>query len=512
MSQSFLNEAFKELALLNEDAFKLDADGVEAMQDFLDADEFDNSVEVIDPEAEDEEDVEGSYVGKVILRCNICQTLLYKSPEDVELNDDGTVANEGEECPYCYSTDGFTVIGQVAPFSFDDEEVEVSVEEKEEEDSEDEKDEEEGKEAEEVEDSIEIETTGKKGMEAAEAAMDTFEKDEDDSDKKDESLTESCEGKECKDESCEGSECKDEDCKGKECDEECKTCDECNESASEEVSEEPITEDLTEYKRAVKVTDGSKNDNGEEESWYIYANTDTELNDKIAEHNRNNSGKQWRKVGNVLNVVGGKVQESLESVDLETEEEVIHIKSEKKDSDVGADTIVPLEQETVDTIEAANEEEPEEDMEIADDFAVEDIEEEPTEEEEGEEVEADFDNFDEESFDGLGESFLKETYDNVDSFKTTNVAINPDHSKIVVEGKIKFHSGNEKLTQFIFEAKDITKEGKAKFIGENRQLSRGKKAFTMVGTLSEGKFLSESLNYNYRVKGQRVYGTVKNNK
>ena len=64
--------------------------------------------------------------------------------------------------------DGFTIVGQVAPYS--EEEVKVEVEPKEDEE----------------EDSIEIKTTGKKGMEAAGAAMDAFKQDEDD--EKNESL------------------------------------------------------------------------------------------------------------------------------------------------------------------------------------------------------------------------------------------------------------------------------------------------------------------------------------
>ena len=79
---------------------------------------------------------------------------------------------------------------------------------------------------------------------------------------------------------------------------------------------------------------------------------------------------------------------------------------------------------------------------------------------------------------------------------------------------IKFNSGKEKRTQFIFESKDATKAGKIRFIGENTQISRGKKSFLLKGSMNSGKFLSESLNYNYRTKdtsgkSSRVYGTVK---
>ena len=82
---------------------------------------------------------------------------------------------------------------------------------------------------------------------------------------------------------------------------------------------------------------------------------------------------------------------------------------------------------------------------------------------------------------------------------------------------IKFASGNEKKTSFMFEAKDCTKSGKYRFIGENQQLTRGKKAFTITGGLKDKKFITESFNYNYKSKdtdgkSTRIYGTLKNRK
>ena len=59
----------------------------------------------------------------------------------------------------------------------------------------------------------------------------------------------------------------------------------------------------------------------------------------------------------------------------------------------------------------------------------------------------------------------------------------------------------------------MTKKNKAKFIGENQQITRGNKSFTVTGTFKGNKFLAESLNYNYHAKGtdgksKRIYGTV----
>ena len=127
------------------------------------------------------------------------------------------------------------------------------------------------------------------------------------------------------------------------------------------------------------------------------------------------------------------------------------------------------------------------------------------------EVDVDFDEFDEESFDELGESYLKRVYGNVSSFNTSRVTA--DDTKVMVEGVIKFESGKEKRTSFVFESKNLLKGNRVRFIGENLQITRGKKAFNLTGSISDKKFVAESFNYNYKQKdnngnSKRVYGTV----
>ena len=102
-----------------------------------------------------------------------------------------------------------------------------------------------------------------------------------------------------------------------------------------------------------------------------------------------------------------------------------------------------------------------------------------------------------------------------DSYKATSVK--SVDNKMIVEGVIKFTSGKEKQTSFIFESHSATKSGKVKFIGENAQITRGKKAFSMIGSINDKKLIVESLNYNYRAKdsdgrSRRIYGTVKKSK
>lgn len=137
-----------------------------------------------------------------------------------------------------------------------------------------------------------------------------------------------------------------------------------------------------------------------------------------------------------------------------------------------------------------------------------------TEEEnkEDEYADIDIDEFDEEEFDSLGEQYLKRVYENVKSFKTTKGSVNGNNLKL--EGIITFKSGKQAKTNFIFEAKTVTKTGKLKFIGENKQFAKGKKSFTLTGRMNGNKLVTESFTYNYKTKDpksgemKKLYGRV----
>lgn len=131
----------------------------------------------------------------------------------------------------------------------------------------------------------------------------------------------------------------------------------------------------------------------------------------------------------------------------------------------------------------------------------------PVEVEDEEDI--DIEEFDEESFDELGEGYLKKVYDNVDSYKTTSAKINDN--KLMLEGVIKFTSGKEAKTNFLFENNYVTSKGKLRFKGVNKQITESANSFTITGSLKDKKLLSESLTYNYKVKGtkDRIYGTIK---
>ena len=114
MSFEYLNEAFKALNLLQEQEFDLNTDGVRKLDSFMDQDDTVDVTRVIDPEADTEEDLKKSYVGRIIINCNVCHSYIFKNKEDIIVDEDGTVNSE-EACPYCGETAGFSIIGKICP-------------------------------------------------------------------------------------------------------------------------------------------------------------------------------------------------------------------------------------------------------------------------------------------------------------------------------------------------------------------------------------------------------------
>ena len=207
-----------------------------------------------------------------------------------------------------------------------------------------------------------------------------------------------------------------------------------------------------------------------------------------------------------------ELNEGFNNVSIETENERMTMTSE--DSGKVTVTTEPLDTMPAETGEVIAPVSPEVESEI---LASAEVEEEIPEEMPAEEefVDEEIDEVDEEGVNELGESYLKRVYENVESFKTSSISATP--TKLIIEGVINFKSGAKKNTGFIFEAKDATKDGQLRFVGENAHLSRGKKAFTMTGRLNDKKLMVESFTYNYRAKNSegnstRVYGTINRNK
>ncbi len=425
MSQ-YLSEAFKKLDFLNEETFSINADGLDDFIKFEEEDEFEDSVAVIDTEAETLDDIQDSYVGKVILDCCVCHSKLYKDVEDVVIEDD--IANVNEECPFCYTTDGYKVIGQVASFGEDE------VEETEEKES-DEKETEESKDEKELKESVKTKYVLEfEQMNGPDTAWLKLPPNPDEFGNGD-----------------------------------------VDEWFTRNKKEATIFKSLSDAKSAYEdyVVGLPLIGDGMEGNWTF---------------------------DEVLATIDGSLTESVNNVNVETDDDIINVATDEN----GKVTVSTEPKETfVDNEEVISPLEPEVQSEINSNV------------EDGGEIEIDMDEFDEESFDELGESYLKKVYENIDSFKTSNVSFIKD--RLVVEGVIKFNSGKSKKTNFIFESREATKSGKVRFIGENKEIARGRKSFTVTGKVDNKKFMSESLNYNYGVKGangkaQRLYGTVKRGK
>ncbi len=114
---------------------------------------------------------------------------------------------------------------------------------------------------------------------------------------------------------------------------------------------------------------------------------------------------------------------------------------------------------------------------------------------------------DEEGFNRLIRRYLHETYFNIKAFTATGASIDDENNKVIIEGRIKFRSGKEKDTKFVFEAKELTKKGKIKFSGMNETFS-DKEAYTLVCDVKDNKLLSESLSYSYKINDNKVCGKV----
>lgn len=386
MNNIILTEAFKELELLEEETFDISsAEGMEDAQEFVQEDPKEDEIEVADTYAEEEDDLSDSYIGKVVLECNVCHSKVFEDAENVNIDEETQTANMEQECPFCFSNDGYKVIGQIAPMGQVEEEITTEEEVVEE--------------------------------EPEELPEEEVEKEETEEEVVEESL---------------------------------EKCPKCGKEPCEcEKEEECLEED---FKEASITTDDAHMEMTSDEDGKVTVTTEPIHEEEVED----------------------------DFIEEESSEEML--------APVEDETVAEIKDETEDEL-LSDEEEPAED-----------------------EVDVDIDEFDEESFDELGESYLKKVYENVNSFKTTNVKTTSKN--LIIEGVIDFSSGAKKKTSFLLEAKDINKKGIVRFIGENKEITRGKKAFTMTGKVKNNKFMCEALRYHYMAKnnkGQstRVNGTVR---
>jgi hypothetical protein len=111
---------------------------------------------------------------------------------------------------------------------------------------------------------------------------------------------------------------------------------------------------------------------------------------------------------------------------------------------------------------------------------------------------------DDAAFNKLINNYLTEVYDNVGSYTTTNGSV--DNNKLILEGIIKFKSGKEQPTEFVFEK---TKDTNALiYEGINTTFAKDK-AFKLTGKITNNELVCEELNYKYNQDTNLVEGIVK---
>lgn len=623
MSQ-IINEAFQELKGLNEDTFSFNKEGFDRLQSFLTRDLTDETVEIIDPEAESSGELKPNYLNDCVLECCVCHDLIYKNPKDIVVDEETQKVNVDEECPHCYNAGGFKVIGQIKPLvdeasltvTVDGDDVEVKEAEKteEKEDSSESLTEGtirrqhldvwsliyeqltdpgylvpvEGKRRQIVAglypyqrvssdgENIVVEALTEEELQPAKDVVDKF-KDQGASYvvKKEkynrypyklvitapynedmvESLREDVRSDSLKRELTSFLDDREYDTSDPEVKDYIDNAaeyiqmsrDAGNTYSVEEWykdTKENYPEDLYELKKK-----DSTYSNIEDEVLKIFDENDFDVEDEevkkyaeAAAEYIEDARNQWPQYSveewfedtkenypedlDELKKVNESLKESFEKATIETADSKLSMESDdsgkvtvvsepkKVDEDTyeGPETITPVAEETADVIEANTEESKSEEAPEEEEESMEEVETEKDMPEDSEDI--DIDEFDENEFNSLGESYLKEVYNNVDSFKTVRGYINGDSLKL--EGVITFKSGKKLNTSFLFESNLITKTGKVKLLGENLQFAQRKNSFTLTCSVKDKKLVMEALTYNYNAKdastgkSKRIYGTVKN--
>ena len=517
MSTNYLIEAFKELELLDtvdtnkEDkltgTFEFDKKGAEDLGKFMEDDTFNDFETVIDPEATTEEELQDSYIGMGILGCDICHSMIYKPMEEIVIDEETQMANVGECCPYCYERDGFKIIGKVAPFE------EISVEVEKTEDGEEVPEptvkvngkdvpveeapakEEEALTAEQkypVQSPIHedvnckvVKSKRKVGAIKESVATESEEKVLDDFTITPEELAKlSSQGKSNMQKLY--SVFKD----SWTAEEEAKLKDYLKQPILSKDGKVLYSGDKFESYEEKQVEDG--HENVDDVKADIRDDHEDELEEACkVEEELSNSEKLFRAFPKLRESIKESINEGMEDISITTDDQVIKVKATPRED---KETIVPVEPKEVEAAQPETEE--------------------PAESGEEELMDIELDEIDETSFDDLGESYLKKVYDNVNSFKTVNGSLDANN-RLVLEGVIEFKSGKKAKTNFIFEAKEVTRKGQLKFVGLNENLSKNKKAFTLAGSTKDGKLICEQLNYNYLAKDEksgvskRLYGTIR---
>lgn len=211
-------------------------------------------------------------------------------------------------------------------------------------------------------------------------------------------------------------------------------------------------------------------------------------------------------LGKIVSFTEPTEEETTEDVDLtvDTPEGDVAVEGEAtaEVTDDDGEKIVPLdgaEEANIKTeSDSDSDEAPEKPAEVSDDDTDKDTDD--------EERDVDFEDVDDD-IDDMVESYLRESYGDVKSYKTSKAISKSDC--IMLEGVITYNNGRKVNTTFKFSPDTITPDGKVTFLGENMSITRCKKPFVLRGSVDGKKLVCESLDYRYVVIGKSGHGMVK---
>lgn len=431
-----LMEAFKALDQLNEDVFSVDAEGIKKLNDFMQNDDSVDELSVFDIDSTEDDvirDDEECNEGDMILDCCVCHSKVFKPISEVVVDEESQIANAGEECPYCFSVEGYKIVGQVKASGEEEASVDEEVSESDEDSIQGEPDV-----AEEVSDAPISDLDSDEEAEVQESVKDRIIKCH----MKDRRIGESV------------------DLLTKD-----------NTIASllrDNMDKLSGITDVNELRDAIMDLVNESD----------IANKPAALKLKRDLYSKKSVGALLSTIGTYM--TGEKVIKVGRNSTKSRKESFNHRRKIKED----VDTIRITEDDIV--ISMSNDESEDEDEGIEgskDNFIVEPVSDEAKEQ-------IDFNSIDRESAEDAIEESLKESFGNVKFFRCSNIV--PRNNRFIVEGVIGFNSGRKRNTNFVFKPRKIT-ESTVIFKGYSKELKESVKSISLVCRNRGKKCIAESL-------------------
>lgn len=458
METNYIAEAFQKLSLLEDDFnFSVGPEVADDLRSYI-ADDVDVPTEepIIDVAAETADDLQDTYVGKVILECSCCHTRIYKDLAEVFIDDETGFANPNEECPVCHTNSGYNVVGKIEEFTKAEEHVEEEPEE-------------EIQENDDFSDDELVEAF----KELKEGYRKTSIEDTDDI-QLDENITE------VSVKTADGEATVKAEEAGK------VTVDLSEETENMEDNSEAIVPLDVEEEQTIETAESPVDDLDGEELSIEEIPTD-EFSEEPAEGEEKPIEGEDKPVENKEEIPEeDEMEESLHEAKL-TEAKLSAEEFRRKVLAKFGNTDESLDENTEKCISGnCDDDKIEEAKEDTETFA------QRLKRKYGAQLGES--KTTEQALDQLVETYLKRVYGNVANYYTES--INADNG-LVVEGLITFESGKQKATKFIFENKVVTSRGATVYKGLNEMFSNNKKAFTLRGHEVDNNFIPESMIYNY---------------